>query len=201
MTNPANHWAGRLRHTPLINVAILLCSIVTFGLAVSYAHDAIKTPMWQQALIYMRPRPTNQRIIVYSAFMPFFTILQSILDLSLHFLISLHPLYSLVISSLYFIGWLVQWSIWMHCEISGIGFDNAGKGETCFQVNLDHRKDSMIPFRSSEGVVNGRVGVGAVVTALYAVYTVMAALAVMRNRQGSRRGGQALGMRKPSETS
>ena len=36
--------------------------------------------------------------------MPFFTILQSGLDLSLHFLISLHPVYSLAISSVYFIG-------------------------------------------------------------------------------------------------
>ena len=45
----------------------------------------------------------------------------------------------------------------MHCEISGLGFDNAGKGETCFQVNLDHPKGSMVPMRSSERVVNGYV--------------------------------------------
>lgn len=74
----------------------------------------------------------------------------------------------------------------MHCEISGIGFDDAGKGETCFQVNLDHRSGSMIPLRSSEGVVNGRVGVGAVVATLYAIYAVMAALAVRRNTHGGK---------------
>ena len=71
----------------------------------------------------------------------------------------------------------------MHCEISGIGFDNAGKGKTCFQVDLGHRKNSMIPMRSSEGVVNGRVGIGFIVIVLYAAYAIMAALAVVRNRR------------------
>ncbi|KAI4258264.1 MAG: hypothetical protein L6R42_005206, partial [Xanthoria sp. 1 TBL-2021] len=183
------NWTGRLRYAPLLNIAILLASVVTFGLAVSYANASIRTPMENQAEVYMRPRPTNSKIIVYSTFMPFFTILQSGLDLSLHFLISLHPIYSLAISSVYFIGWLVQWSIWMHCEISGIGFDNAGKGETCWQVNLDHRKYSMVPMRSSEGVVNGRVGLGAVVIALYVAYFAMALLAVLRNRRG---GGKSM---------
>ncbi|KAL8655310.1 MAG: hypothetical protein Q9226_003094 [Calogaya cf. arnoldii] len=185
----ANNWSGRLRYAPSLNVAILLATVVTFGLAVSYASASIRTPMDKQALIYMRPRPANSKIIVYSAFMPFFTILQSGLDLSLYFLISLHPLYSLAISSLYFIGWLVQWSIWMHCEITSIGSSNAGKGETCWQVNLDHRQNSKIPFRSSEGVVNGRVVLGAVVIALYVAYFVMALLAVMRNRRG---GGKSM---------
>ncbi|KAL8851477.1 MAG: hypothetical protein Q9221_003577 [Calogaya cf. arnoldii] len=185
----AKNWSGRLQYAPLLNVVILLATVVTFGLAVSYANASIRTPMDKQALVYMRPRPSNSKIIVYSAFMPFFSILQAGLDLSLYFLISLHPVYSLAISSIYSIGWLVQWSIWMHCEISGIGFDNAGKGETCWQVNLDHRQNSMIPFRSSEGVVNGRVGLGAVVIALYVAYFVMALLAVLRNRRG---GGKSI---------
>ena len=55
-----NHWAGRLRYAPMLNIGILIASVVTFGLAVSYAHESIRTPMWQQALIYMRPRPTNR---------------------------------------------------------------------------------------------------------------------------------------------
>ncbi|KAL8641994.1 MAG: hypothetical protein Q9228_001261 [Teloschistes exilis] len=125
-------------------------------------------------------------IIIYSTCMPFFTILQSIVNLLLQFLYSLHPIYSLAISSVYFIGWLVQWSIWMHCEISGIGFEDAGKGETCWQVNIDHRKDGMIPLRSSEGVVNGRAALGAVVIALYGVYAVLAGMAMLRNHRGGR---------------
>ena len=76
----------------------------------------------------------------------------------------------------------------MHCEISGIGFDNAGRGETCWQVNLDHRKNSMIPLRSSQGVVNGRVGLSAVVIALYVAYFTLALLAVLRNRRGGGKG-------------
>ncbi|KAL8919113.1 MAG: hypothetical protein Q9172_005143 [Xanthocarpia lactea] len=183
-----NNWTGRLRYAPLINIAILLASVVTFGLAVAYARASIRTPMDEQALIYMRPRPANSKIIVYSTFMPFFSILQSGLDLSFHYLISLHPIYSLAISSVYSIGWLVQWSLWLHCEISSIGFDNAGKGETCWQVNLDHRENSTVPFRSSEGVVNGRFGLGTVVIALYLAYWTMSLMAVLRNRRGGAKG-------------
>ena len=58
------NWTGRLRYAPLINIAILLASVVTFGLAVSYASASIRTPMDEQALIYMRPRPANRYAIL-----------------------------------------------------------------------------------------------------------------------------------------
>ncbi|KAL8924717.1 MAG: hypothetical protein Q9208_003907 [Pyrenodesmia sp. 3 TL-2023] len=186
MAAATNHWTGKLRYTPLINIVIFTFAIAVFGAAASYANAAIKTPMDEQALIYMRPRPSNGKIIVYSLLMPFLTIIQSLLDLAFHFCLALHPLYALVVSAIYFIGWLVQWSIWMHCEVSGIGFDNAGKGETCFQINLDHAPNSTVPSKSSEGVVNARAGLGAVVMALYVAYGLMAALAVVRNKRGGK---------------
>ncbi|KAL8903870.1 MAG: hypothetical protein Q9207_003641 [Kuettlingeria erythrocarpa] len=184
MAAASNHWAGRLRYIPLVNIAIFILTIAVFGAAASYANAAIQTPMDEQALIYMRPRPSNGKIIVYSLFMPFFTMLQSLVDLAFHYYLSLHPIYALVVSATYFIGWLVQWSIWMDCEVSGIGFENAGKGETCFQVNLAHGPKSRVPSKSSEGIVNARVGLGAIVIALYVAYGVMAALAVARIRRG-----------------
>ncbi|KAL9026401.1 MAG: hypothetical protein Q9196_004927 [Gyalolechia fulgens] len=205
-----NNWTGRLRHAPVINIGILLASVATFGLAVSYASASINTPMDDQALIWMRPRPANRyailnetadqtreklltdlgcsKIIVYSAFMPFFSMLQSVLDLSFYYLVSLYPIYSLAISSVYFLGWLVQWSLWIHCESSGVGSENAGQGETCWQVNLDRPENSYVPFRSSEGVVNGRIGMGTVVIVFYLAYWVMSLMAVLRNRRGSATG-------------
>ncbi|KAL8934639.1 MAG: hypothetical protein Q9216_005804 [Gyalolechia sp. 2 TL-2023] len=179
-------WTGKLRYTPLVNIFILIFAITVFGAAASYANAAIKTPMDDQALIYMRPRPSNGKIIVYALFMPFFTILQSLADLALHFYLSLHPVYALVVATIYFIGWLTQWSIWMNCEVSGLGFDNAGKGETCFQVNLRHAPSSYVPSKSSDGIVHARVGLGAIVIALYVAYGVMAALAVARKRRGGK---------------
>lgn len=59
----SNRWPGRLRYVPMLNIGILIASIVTFGLAVSYARESIRTPMWKQALIYMRPRPANRSVI------------------------------------------------------------------------------------------------------------------------------------------
>lgn len=56
----AKNWTGRLRYAPLLNIAILLASVVTFGLAVSYANASIRTPMENQAQVFMRPRPTNR---------------------------------------------------------------------------------------------------------------------------------------------
>ncbi|KAL8856065.1 MAG: hypothetical protein Q9178_007321 [Gyalolechia marmorata] len=181
-----NTWNGRIRHAPLLNIAILLASGVTFGLAVSYANASIRTPVDEYALISKTPHPANSKIIVYSTFMPFFTILQSGLDLVLYFLVSIHPLYSLVISTLYFVGWLTQWTLWMDCEISGIGFDNH---EMCWQNDLDHRKYSQVPILSSEAIVDGRVGLGAVVIALYGAYFIMALMTVLRNR---RHGGHSV---------
>ncbi|KAI4186160.1 MAG: hypothetical protein L6R41_003652 [Letrouitia leprolyta] len=186
MTVTSFQWPDKLRYAPLINSLVFIFAITVLGTAVSYANAAIKTPMDEQALIYMRPRPSNGKIIVYSLFMPFFTILQSATDLLLHLYLSspLQPIYALVVSTIYFIGWLTQWSIWMNCEVSGIGFDNAGKGGTCFQVNLNHAPNSYVPSKSSHGVVSARVGLGAVIIALYAAYGVMAALAVSRRNKG-----------------
>ncbi|KAI4115203.1 MAG: hypothetical protein LQ338_007893 [Usnochroma carphineum] len=184
MAVPVNHWITQGRYNPLINVVILMFSVAAFGLAASYASAAIKTPINEDALNFMEPRPPNGQIIVYSAFMPFFSMIQSMLDLSLHFLVGLHPIYSLVISIIYFSGWLTQWTIWMDCEITGIGFEN--DGDRCFQVKLDHRLYSMVPSRSSDGIVNGRVGLGAIIIALYVAYGVLAALALTRNRRGQR---------------
>lgn len=59
MAAASNHWTGRLRYTPLINIFILIFAIAVFGAAASYANAAIKIPMDEQALIYMRPRPSN----------------------------------------------------------------------------------------------------------------------------------------------
>ena len=73
----------------------------------------------------------------------------------------------------------------MHCEITAIGFDNS---EMCWQFDLDHRKYSEVPILSSEAIVDGRVGVGAVVIALYVAYFIMALMAVLRNRRGGVKG-------------
>lgn len=59
MAHLTNDRTGRLSYAPLLNFAILVFSIVSFGLAISYAHTTIITPMWPQAVIYMRPRPSN----------------------------------------------------------------------------------------------------------------------------------------------
>ncbi|KAL8871143.1 MAG: hypothetical protein Q9174_002964 [Haloplaca sp. 1 TL-2023] len=183
-----NGWIGRLRYALLLNVAILLTSAVTAGLAVSYADASIKTPMTKQALIWKLPRPGRGRIIAYATLMPFFSILQSALILSLEFLTSVQPIYHLTISVIFLSGWLVQWSFWLHCEITSIGFDNAGEGEICWQVNLDHRKNSMVPSQSSEGAVNGRFACGTVVIALYLAYFVTSLVAVVRGRKAARYG-------------
>lgn len=58
-TTFAQRWPGLLRFAPLTSIAILVFSIIAFGLATSYAHDAAETPMFPQSLVYMRVRPSN----------------------------------------------------------------------------------------------------------------------------------------------
>ena len=72
----------------------------------------------------------------------------------------------------------------MDCEITAIGFDNSGG--TCFQVDLDHKPHSEVPTKSSEAIVNARVGVGFIVVSLYAAYLVFASLALSKNRKAIR---------------
>ncbi|KAL9018161.1 MAG: hypothetical protein Q9185_004523 [Variospora sp. 1 TL-2023] len=179
-------WTGRLRYTPLLNILIFIFAVACFGPAASYANAAIKTPMDEDAFRYKRPRPSNVIIIAYTLFMPFLTILQSLVDLALHFCFSLHPIYALVISVIYFTGWLSQWTIWMDCEITTIGFYNGGELENCFMINLEHAENSTVPSKSSKGVVDARVGLGFIVLALYIAYGVMAALAVARKRKAAK---------------
>lgn len=118
--------------------------------------------------------------------MPFFTILQSLVDLALHFYFSLHPIYALVISVIYSTGWLSQWIIWMDCEITTIGFFNGGEPDNCFMRNLERAEYSTLPSKASFEVVEARVGLGFVVLALYIAYGVMAALAVARKRKAAK---------------
>ncbi|KAL8967330.1 MAG: hypothetical protein Q9197_005487 [Variospora fuerteventurae] len=179
-------WTGRLRYTPLLNILIFLFAVACFGLAASYANAVINTPMSEDAIRYERPRPTNGMKIAYALFMPFFTILQSLFDLVLHFCFSLHPIYALVISVIYFTGWLTQWAMWMNCEISAIGTDNGHDLNVCFQADLEGAGYSTLPSKSSFEVVDARVGLGFIVFALYIAYGVMAALAVARKRKAAK---------------
>ncbi|KAL9598715.1 MAG: hypothetical protein Q9219_004328 [cf. Caloplaca sp. 3 TL-2023] len=163
-----------IHRTPLINVLIFPLALAVFGIGVAYAKDAINTPMDKQSLVCMQPRPSNGKIIVYSTFMPFFTMLQSLIDLAAHAFSTLHPIYWIVVSSIYFVGWLGQWNIWMDCEITGIGFEN-DSGQ-CFQARLNHAERSMIPSQSSAALVKGRMGLGGVLVGLYAAYLVLSIL-------------------------
>ncbi|KAL8966311.1 MAG: hypothetical protein Q9183_003426 [Haloplaca sp. 2 TL-2023] len=186
-----NAWSGRLRRTPWINAAILILSIATFGVAVSYANAAIKTPMLVNAQASALPFLKNLRASRY--------VLRGhkhsstcALDQAMGKMPSQQQSIRTVVAAVYFIGWLAQWSIWMNCEISGIGFENGGKGETCWQINIDHRQQSYVPLLSSEGIVNARVGLGAIVMVLYAVYAVLSVLTVVK----AKRGGRSMEMNK-----
>lgn len=53
MAVASNHWPGRLRYTPLVNIIIFIFAVAVFGAAAWYANAAIKT------LMDMRPRPSN----------------------------------------------------------------------------------------------------------------------------------------------
>jgi hypothetical protein len=123
----------------------------------------------------------SRKIIFYSATMPFLSIIHSIADLGLSQTKRLSPVYVVTASSIFFVGWLTQWTIWMDCEVTGIGFGN--DSSACFQRDLDHIEPGLIPTKSSEAVVNARAGVGFLVLFLYGSYMVCAALALHKNRQ------------------
>lgn len=76
----------------------------------------------------------------------------------------------------------------MHCEITTVGLYSS---DMCWQYRLRQSKFTDVPAYSSEAMVNGRVGLGAVVIALYVAYFIMALMAVLRKH---RHGGHDVKM-------
>ncbi|KAI9679796.1 MAG: hypothetical protein M1817_004810 [Caeruleum heppii] len=187
-TQKPSSWPGAFRFVPLpVVIMILLCSITTLGLAVSYTSDISRAPL--KFAHYNRQRPSVARVFFYSATMPVLSILHALADSLLYYLGLVSPLCSLVSSIVFASGWLAQWTLWMDCEITAIGAQNSNYA--CFQADLKPDPSSFYrPLGVSKAIVDARAGFGGIVLGLYLIILGCAAAAVHKNRMARKHGSK-----------
>lgn len=188
--NRSTRWPGCLCFIPLIAFGIFATSVIAFGFAISYVRQISKAPLERYAVQYYgRQQPSNARVFFYSATMPFLSILHAIADIMLYFAASVSPLHSLVLSIVFSIGWLAQWTLWMDCEITTIGSQNSNAA--CFQNDFEpSSSSSFLPQGVSAASRDARVGCGGVVLAFYLITLGCAAVAVHQNRMRRKQGAR-----------
>ena len=94
-------------------------------------------------------RDVSRSIIIYTSTAPFLSIIQSLATLVYAAYKPLSPGYMIIFSLLMSVCWLVEWSLWMLCEIPGIGPVSAA----CFQIYLVPSQTSRLPLKSSTTLV------------------------------------------------
>lgn len=119
----------------------------------------------------------HRSLVFYSGFLPLITILHACTDAALYFLSLLHPLYALVVSLIWFLGWAVQTAIWGICY-----GDGSYEQDVCPEWPLARRYKGGVPL--------ARLAFAVLVTILYVGYVALAAAAVHRSRMASRRDGK-----------
>lgn len=68
----------------------------------------------------------NSWLVFYSAFLPSISCIHAAIDFVLFFFAELNPIFTLTISLLLSVGWIIQISFWCHCDYSP-------DSDTCYQ--------------------------------------------------------------------
>ena len=105
---------------------------------------------------------THSWFIFYSCFFPFLTLVHGLIDTFCFALGSLYPMYALVVSATFLIGWIVQISFWFQCDY----FPDYTK---CYQFYVVGRSDSQSAgslVGVSDGVTAAKVALGMVLLVL-----------------------------------
>ncbi|KAI9679795.1 MAG: hypothetical protein M1817_004809 [Caeruleum heppii] len=183
-------WPGRLRFVPLPVIGLVfLFSVTNLVFGIFYVKEISQAPRTDFEILSDAERPSVARLTFYAATMPFLSILHSIANGILYLLSLLSPTYSLISSVIFIVGWLVQWVLWMDCEISGLGAQN--DQHVCFRTDyMWSREVFYVPDTGSPTVALGKMGAGLLVLVLYLTLLGCAAAAVHKNRMARKHGSK-----------
>ena len=109
--------------------------------------------------LMLKLEPSPRFFVFYSGTMPFLTLLHASLDLVLHFLALLNPLYALTGSLAFLTGWAVQLGFWTQCDITSNMNVNGGRG-TCYQFFVEKTRDNGDLVGVPVGLANAKVAFG-----------------------------------------
>lgn len=117
--------------------------------------------------------------------MPFLSILHSVVDMALYHCAILPPVYAVVASVMFGLGWLTQVSIWAQCD--NPMYENGG--DLCFQRELALRTEGA-GAGYLEGVsvpaMGARLILGCLVAIMYFVLLAFAAASIHKRRKQRR---------------
>ncbi|KAI9778564.1 MAG: hypothetical protein M1835_004893 [Candelina submexicana] len=188
----AQIWSGGLRLVYLVIVAILLFSICVIVPGAEYVKQVTTPPhgyashhtygdrhYWENGSIYVT------KPIFYACTMAFLSIAHSALNLIVPHFTTLSPLYLILTSFIFVLGWLAQWGIWMDCEIVSI-YPSRSR-PTCPQSYLasNRRNNFLSGIPPSE--TNMRVIFGGVALVLYLALFVWSIAGQVRKRTIAKR--------------
>lgn len=99
--------------------------------------------------------------IFYSGTLPLLGTFHALVDLTLHVLGLLQPIYALVGSLLFLCGWSTQVGFWTQCDLTS-SLETNGYGE-CYQFYVkDHEDDGVL----SSGLANAKVAFGWIIVVM-----------------------------------
>ena len=142
----------------ILPCTIFAPSAAVFVLNIKYLDALSNATLTTHAIETGRLSPSHFRLGFYTVAVPFLSLFQSLFVLVVHhFCRPVRPPAMMVMCAFFTAGWLVQWSIWMSCEVTALGL----QGGACPQRDLVLEKQIVL--------TTARVTCGGLVWALYAV--------------------------------
>lgn len=131
---------------------------------------------------------TNSWFVFYAGFFPLITCVHATIDLALFFFAQLNPICTLMVSILFFVGWILQISFWCHC-------DYAPDSDTCYQFYvMGNEHSDMIGSLNgvSDRITAAKVIFGVMMLVLYVLMPLWSALILSTLVCSTKRSGAFL---------
>ena len=200
LTISDSRWSTLLRGVLITLFGIFALSLVTLILSGIWAQDMAKLAQSGKPsntyatllLLYSIEINTDtssvsRQLVFYTGTMPFLTLFWAALDIGLASMASLSPMHALISSIALLSGWLIQFSIWMQCELTAPVMQEGFSGSPwCPNAQLSVFDDASTLQNVTENLACARAFIGLVVAVGAFVYMVLAAVSVARNKKATK---------------
>ena len=132
----------------------------------------------------MRESCVCRRLIFYAGTMPLISTFWTAVDLGLALSTVLSPLHALVSSTFLLCGWIVQFSVWMECELTAPAMEESfDSAPWCPNAMLSSHQSSLATTTENMAMAKSFIGLAALAGAF--VYMVLAAVSVARSSRAA----------------
>ncbi|KAJ9648060.1 hypothetical protein H2201_002398 [Coniosporium apollinis] len=118
------------RRAVVVEAWARLLAIVTLGLASAYAAQLVKAPVRSHV------SSKTAYAVFFCGTTPLASILASTGSIVLYKRNKVTPLYGVIISTIFFFGWTVTMSLWMHCHYFNLQPNDLESADFCYQARI-----------------------------------------------------------------